>query len=44
MKHLAPLRTYLPSAPLAIKALMEELSEPAPGSVRQKEASRGAWT
>jgi len=44
MKHLAPLRTYFPSARFAMKVLMDELSEPAPGSVRQNEARRGALT
>ena len=44
MKHLAPLSTYFPSSRFAMKVLMDELSEPAPGSVRQKEARRGALT
>src|ERR1035437_96108 len=40
MKHLEPLITYL-SPRLTAVVRMPETSEPASGSVRQKEASRG---
>ena len=44
MKHFDPLSRYLPSFPFRMTLVMAELSEPAPGSVRQKEASSGRST
>ena len=44
MKHLLPLRTYVPSGLFLMNVVMAELSEPAPGSVRQKEAMTGFST
>ena len=41
MKHLEPLMTYL-SPFLTALVFMPDTSEPASGSVRQKEASRGS--
>ena len=41
MKHLEPLRTYL-SPCLTARVFIPETSEPASGSVRQKEASFGS--
>ena len=43
MKHFWPVRTYL-SPCLTAFVRIEETSEPAPGSVRQNEASFGAST
>ena len=44
MKHFEPLSMYLPLSDFFMKLVMEELSEPAFGSVRQNEASFGAST
>src|SRR5438270_13131147 len=41
MKHFEPLMTHLSPLRVAV-VFMPETSDPAPGSVRQKEANRGA--
>jgi len=44
IKHLEPFSTYAPSSRFAIKLVIMELSEPAPGSVRQNDARSGFST
>ncbi len=41
MKHLEPFKMYDPSSLFAINEVIKELSEPAAGSVKQKEARIG---